>query len=63
MGAVVLLTALAGAADAPVEKTGLKVGTKAPEFALKDQDGKERSLKGLLKDGPIALVFFRSASW
>jgi hypothetical protein len=52
------------AADsAPGEKTGLKVGEKAPAFALKDQGGKERALKELLEDGPVALVFYRSASW
>ncbi len=52
------------AADlAPAEKTGLNVGEKAPEFKLKDQNGEERSLTTLLKDGNVALVFYRSASW
>ena len=52
------------AADpAPAEKTGLNVGEKAPEFKLKDQTGEERSLTALLKDGNVALVFYRSASW
>jgi cytochrome oxidase Cu insertion factor (SCO1/SenC/PrrC family) len=52
------------AADkAPEEKTGLKVGTKAPAFTLKDQAGKERSLDEFLKQGNVALVFYRSASW
>lgn len=51
------------AKPAPEEKTGLMVGTKAPEFKLKDQTGTERSLTGLLKEGNVALVFFRSASW
>jgi hypothetical protein len=52
------------AADpAPDEKTGLKVGDKAPEFKLKDQAGEERALSTMLKDGPVALVFYRSASW
>jgi cytochrome oxidase Cu insertion factor (SCO1/SenC/PrrC family) len=63
---VVLFAGLgvARAADpAPEEKTGPKVGEKAPEFTLKDQAGKERALKELLKDGPVALVFYRSASW
>jgi cytochrome oxidase Cu insertion factor (SCO1/SenC/PrrC family) len=61
-----LLTASgwAGAADpAPEEKTGIKVGEKAPAFKLKDQTGTERELAALLKDGPVALVFYRSASW
>ena len=51
------------AAPPPEEKTGPKVGEKAPEFTLKDQDGKDRALKDLLKDGPVALVFYRSAAW
>ena len=55
---------VASAADpAPVEKTGVKVGEKAPEFKLKDQAGEDRTLSALLKDGPVALVFYRSASW
>lgn len=55
---------LARAADpAPDEKTGIKVGEKAPAFKLKDQTGTERELAALLKDGPVALVFYRSASW
>jgi cytochrome oxidase Cu insertion factor (SCO1/SenC/PrrC family) len=52
------------AADpAPDEKTGIKVGEKAPGFKLKDQAGEERELSALLKDGPVALVFYRSAGW
>ena len=57
-------TGAASAADpAPEAKTGLRVGEKAPEFRLKDQSGAERSLATLLKDGNVALVFYRSASW
>jgi len=48
---------------APDEKTGLAVGEKAPDFKLMDQTGKERSLSELLKDGNVAVVFYRSASW
>jgi cytochrome oxidase Cu insertion factor (SCO1/SenC/PrrC family) len=52
------------AADPPDEKTGLKVGEKAPEFTLKDQAGKERKLDEFLKDGTtVAVVFHRSAGW
>lgn len=62
--AVVLGVALgAPAADPPPEKTGIKVGEMAPTFKLKDQAGTERELAALLKDGPVALVFYRSASW
>lgn len=61
---VTLIGTVAVAADpAPEAKTGLKVGEKAPEFKLKDQTGTERSLADLLKDGNVALVFFRSADW
>jgi len=45
------------------EKTGPKIGAKAPEFKLKDQKGQERTLSEFLKKGKVALVFFRSASW
>ena len=48
---------------APEEQTGLKVGEPAPTFALKDQEGKERSLDEFLKKGEVALVFYRSADW
>ena len=50
--------------EQPIEgKTGLKVGEKAPAFKLKDQNGKERTLEEFLKEGKVALVFYRSASW
>jgi peroxiredoxin len=55
--------AVLAADPAPEEKTGLNVGEKAPEFKLKDQNRNERSLTTLLKDGNVALVFYRSASW
>ena len=59
----VLLTSLA-ADTAPEEKTGLKVGAKAPGFTLKDQAGKEVKLDDLRQgDGLLAIVFHRSASW
>jgi len=61
---VVVATAAASAADPPPEeKTGLKVGEKAPAFKLKDQNGKERALEEFVKQGKVALVFYRSASW
>jgi len=63
VGLFAALGAARAADPAPEEKTGLKVGEKAPEFTLKDQAEKERALKEMLKDGPVALVFFRSASW
>ena len=61
---VLVLGGLGWAAQqAPQEKTGLKVGTRAPAFALKDQHGKERTLDEFLKKGKVALVFYRSAGW
>ena len=36
----------------------LKNGTKAPEFDLEDQDGRRRTLKSLLADGPLILYFY-----
>ncbi len=57
------------AAEAPQapgdeEDTGLGVGSKAPEFTLKDQSGEERSLDGFIGQGKkTALVFYRSADW
>ncbi len=44
------------------DKTGLQVGAKAPAFALKDQNGKIRTLDEF-KKGNVALVFYRSAGW
>jgi len=42
---------------------GLQVGTKAPDFALKDASGREVSLQSLLAKGKVALAFYRSADW
>lgn len=59
------LTALElnAAQEAVPEKTGLAVGLQAPSFTLKDQNSAEVSLNSLLKKGPVALVFYRSADW
>lgn len=57
-----LLMALHASAAAP-EKNGLAVGQKAPAFTLKDQNDRDVSLESLLKKGPVALVFHRSADW
>jgi cytochrome oxidase Cu insertion factor (SCO1/SenC/PrrC family) len=61
--AAILAAAPAWAADPPPEKTGLKVGEKAPAFKLTDQAGKERTLDEFVKQGKVALVFYRSAAW
>jgi cytochrome oxidase Cu insertion factor (SCO1/SenC/PrrC family) len=46
------------------EAPGIEVGEKAPDFSLKDQDGKETKLSDMLEDNKsVALVFYRSANW
>lgn len=50
-------------ASLPSEGPGLAVGTQAPSFSLKDQSGQARSLDTWLGQGPVAVVFFRSADW
>lgn len=59
----ILATGLAGSAQDADPKTGINMGQKAPAFQLKDQSGQVHSLDKLLTRGPVALVFFRSASW
>lgn len=58
---------LCGAAPAAEQgsaaEIGLKIGDRAPGFVLKDQDNRKVSLESLLKKGPVALVFVRSANW
>ena len=36
----------------------LKVGSKAPDFILPDEDGDDVSLVGLLEQGPLILYFY-----
>ena len=38
---------------------GLFINSKAPDFKLKDQDGKDVSLRELRKKGPVVIVFYR----
>jgi peroxiredoxin len=63
--AVALFSADLNAADetSPDDPGGLPVGQRAPAFTLKDQSGKDVSLETLLKKGPVAVVFYRSADW
>ena len=42
---------------------GLAVGAKAPDVRLPDQANRSTRLSELLKKGPVALVFYRSADW
>lgn len=38
----------------------LPIGTKAPDFELKDADGRPYRLSNALARGPVALVFYKS---
>ncbi|MBZ5611303.1 MAG: peroxiredoxin family protein [Acidobacteriia bacterium] len=42
---------------------GPPVGSRMPDFALQDQDGKTRSLQSLLGPKGAVILFFRSADW
>lgn len=39
----------------------MDAGDQVPDFELADQDGKPRSLSGLLADGPVVLFFYPAA--
>jgi peroxiredoxin len=45
------------------EQPGLKVGETAPDFTLASSTGGSLSLRTVLAEGPVALVFVRSADW
>jgi len=62
-GHVLMALGAIAAEPAAPEKVGLAIGQKAPAFTLKDQNDRDVALKSLLKKGPVALVFFRSADW
>lgn len=51
------VTTLAG--NAKNVEQGLRLGEKAPDFTLKDQNGKEVNLYQLLKKGPVVLNWYR----
>jgi peroxiredoxin len=63
LAAARLSSGLAADQETPPAEFGLRVGARAPSFNLKDQHGKEVSLESLLKKGPVAVVFYRSAGW
>jgi peroxiredoxin len=45
--------------NAQEKPEGLFIGSRAPDFKAKDQDGNEVRLKDLLKKGKVVLVFYR----
>ena len=62
----ILLLALLGASvlqAAAAAMPGLKIGDQAAAFTLKNSAGADVALGDLLKKGPVALVFYRSADW
>jgi cytochrome oxidase Cu insertion factor (SCO1/SenC/PrrC family) len=61
--AVLCAVWFSGETTALADEPKVKVGDTAPEFTLKDQNGKQASLKTLLTKKPVALVFYRSADW
>ena len=46
-----------------VSKLGPQVGERAPDFSLKDQNGKGWTLQSIMGSKGAMLVFFRSANW
>ncbi len=56
---LLFLAAALSAAEIP----GLAVGTKAPDFTLRNATDTDVSLRSLTEKGPVALVFYRSADW
>jgi len=46
-----------------VSKLGPPVGERVPDFELKDQNGKSRTLRSVMGPNGAMLVFFRSADW
>lgn len=46
-----------------VSKLGPQVGDRVPDFTLKDQTGKTRTLNSIMGPKGAMLVFVRSADW
>ena len=46
-----------------VSKLGPQVGERAPDFSLKDQNGKTWTLQSIMGPKGAMLVFLRSADW
>jgi hypothetical protein len=46
-----------------VAKLGPQVGQRVPDFNLRDQTGRMRSLQSIMGSRGAMLVFFRSADW
>ena len=46
-----------------VSKVGPQIGQRVPDFSLKDQNGKIRTLGSIMGAKGAMLVFIRSADW
>lgn len=46
-----------------VQSLGPQVGSRVPDFALVDQDGRTRTLASLMGPNGLMLLFYRSADW
>ena len=46
-----------------LSKLGPHVGERAPDFSLRDQNGKTWTLQSIMEPKGAMLVFFRSADW
>jgi peroxiredoxin len=57
--AVFLLVITAVAVQAQAPRAALKVGDKAPDFALPNGDGKLVLLSEYTMRGPVVLIFYR----
>lgn len=53
---VIMVLFVAGAVQA--RETGYRVGQNAPDFELKDLDGRTHSLAQLRNNGPVLLIFW-----
>lgn len=58
-----LVSLLAPALIFAQSPAGPEVGSEVDEFSLNDQHGTTHQLSSLIKEGPVALVVFRSADW
>ncbi len=60
---IVVSTLLAVSSVTAQKIKGLEPGVKAPDFKLKDQEGKRQTLTTLAGPNGLLLLFFRSADW
>lgn len=54
---ILLVAAVTASAQAPA--THLKIGDRAPDFALPNGDGKLITLSDYIARGPVVIIFYR----